>query len=671
MIEAAADAPWILPNLGAEEGRDWAAYPSQSHARVCARLFALLLPAQARLLHRGPGGRWFGEPAAAHWPACLGEPDEMAVAPWLAPQPPEAIAWLNTRALANALAAGGPDGRPARLAGPAPALVETLHDKGFALAAARALALHPAALDPLIHCLEPEALADTDRTIARLEAALAAWPAWTQGRFTLKPRHGSSGRGRVGGQGRVDTPALRGALARLARCGGALFEPWLERTRDLSVALHVAKAPGTPAVLASFELIATPSGVYRGHLGRLSAKGEAASGDPEDDRLRAGAAAVAARARDAGYFGPCGVDAFRYRAAGGEEAWRGAVELNARPTMGLVVWGLLERVRARGAARPARGAPLDGKGFLFALFDAQAEARARAVLARAGDALDVFDLGSPRARADDPLPRLCFSDDAALLRALARAATDGRVGRGRGRAAGRGSRRAGTVRGLQREDAKVERTAVLFDLGGVVLGSPLQAIRAYGASLGYAPDAINRVVARTAPTGAWSRLERGELALEPFYAEFEADCRIAGLVIDARHMMARMADASAPCPAMLEAIRRLRAAGFRAGALTNNWAQAEPTGTRDGTRALRGHFDLFIESSVEGLRKPDPALYRLACERLGVTPQAVIFLDDIGANLKPARTLGMATIKVEEPMAALAELSQLVGLDLIAAPSPT
>lgn len=210
----------------------------------------------------------------------------------------------------------------------------------------------------------------------------------------------------------------------------------------------------------------------------------------------------------------------------------------------------------------------------------------------------------------------------------------------------------------------MKRTAVLFDLGGVVLGSPLQAIRAYGESLGYEPDAINRVVAGTAPDGAWSRLERGELPLDRFYVEFEADCRAVDLAIDARVMLAHMAVATAPRPAMLEAIRRLRAAGFQTGALTNNWAPAEPTGANDGTRGLRGHFDVFIESSVEGLRKPDPAIYRLACARLRVAPEAVIFLDDIGANLKPAKILGMATIKVEDPAHALLALSQLVGLDL-------
>jgi len=210
------------------------------------------------------------------------------------------------------------------------------------------------------------------------------------------------------------------------------------------------------------------------------------------------------------------------------------------------------------------------------------------------------------------------------------------------------------------------REAVLFDLGGVVLGSPLQAIREYERSLGLARNAINRVVADTAPGGAWSRLERGEIGMDAFYGDFEADCLAAGLRIDARAMMQRMSGATAPRPIMLSAIARLRASGFRTGALTNNWSQADAEPARDGTRALRVHFDVFVESSVEGLRKPDPAIYRLACDRLGVSPERVVFLDDIGGNLKPARALGMATIKVEDPHEALAALSGLVGLDLLA-----
>ena len=147
--------------------------------------------------------------------------------------------------------------------------------------------------------------------------------------------------------------------------------------------------------------------------------------------------------------------------------------------------------------------------------------------------------------------------------------------------------------------------AVLFDLGGVVLGSPLHAIRAYEAELGYDRNAINRVAADTAPNGAWSRLERGELEMTDFYSAFEGDCRAAGLEIDARHMMTRMSEATAPRPEMLGAIEILKASGLRVGALTNNWAHStDDQGKSDGTRALKDRFHVFIESSVEGLRKP-------------------------------------------------------------------
>ncbi len=214
----------------------------------------------------------------------------------------------------------------------------------------------------------------------------------------------------------------------------------------------------------------------------------------------------------------------------------------------------------------------------------------------------------------------------------------------------------------------MKRSAVLFDLGGVVLGSPLQAIRDYEAELGLARNAINRVASDTAPGGAWSRLERGELSLPDFYPAFEADCRRAGIEMDAREMMQRMSQSARPRPSMLEAIARLRRAELRVGALTNNWAQTQDPATgdheSDGTRQLEVHFDVFIESSVEGLRKPDPAIYHLACERLGRRPEEVVFLDDIGGNLKPARALGMATIKVEDPTQALSQLSDLLGLPL-------
>jgi putative hydrolase of the HAD superfamily len=203
--------------------------------------------------------------------------------------------------------------------------------------------------------------------------------------------------------------------------------------------------------------------------------------------------------------------------------------------------------------------------------------------------------------------------------------------------------------------------AVIFDLGGVVLGSPLHAIAAYERELGIPAGLVNRVVADTGPAGAWGRLERGLLALEAFIPAFEADCAAAGGAIDARRMMERIAEASQPRPAMLAAIARLRAHGLRVAALTNNWVG---DGSGDGTRALRGHFDAFFESSVLGLQKPDPRIYRHACSALAIEPAEAVFLDDIGRNLKAAHALGMQTIKVDTPEQALAELARILGIPL-------
>jgi putative hydrolase of the HAD superfamily len=212
--------------------------------------------------------------------------------------------------------------------------------------------------------------------------------------------------------------------------------------------------------------------------------------------------------------------------------------------------------------------------------------------------------------------------------------------------------------------------AVVFDIGGVVQDSPLHVIARYERELGLEANAINRVVVATGERGAWARLERGELTVQSFYAPFEADCRAQGLTVDARHLMARIAEASVPRPRMLEAIRRIRVGGRKVAALTNNWVTEPPgRGPLGGGPARRRHdphFDVFVESAVVGLRKPDPRIYALVCERLELEPPRVAFLDDIGRNLKPARALGMATIKVDDPEQALRELGTLLELELSA-----
>ncbi len=406
--------PWILPNLGAEEGLDWRAYPSEPHARVAVRLLALLFSKSARIVHRDGGGVWRFESTAADWPSALGAPPDHAVLPWLDTSP-DAFAWIHTRSLADSLAAGLPGQPRIALAGPDPDCVHALHDKAFALEASRTLGLHSTDLDPLLLVLSPEDLGRPDETLARLTHALDTWPAWTGRRFTLKPRFGSSGRGRVGGEGQVDSPAVRGALARLARRGGAVFEPWLARSRDLSVVLHLSGADTAPSILASFEMLTTRSGVFRGHCGELDVDGGVYSGDPEDDRLRAGAADIARMASDRGFFGACGVDAFRYRTGEGDrEAWRGAVEFNARPTMGLVTYGLLRR------ALPHLPGPLAAPGraplaFLFTLLDERADGQRAAILERSGQDAHVIELAA-RPTPGEPRPLLIFGRDRKALR---------------------------------------------------------------------------------------------------------------------------------------------------------------------------------------------------------------------------------------------------------------
>jgi putative hydrolase of the HAD superfamily len=201
--------------------------------------------------------------------------------------------------------------------------------------------------------------------------------------------------------------------------------------------------------------------------------------------------------------------------------------------------------------------------------------------------------------------------------------------------------------------------AVLFDLGGVVVGSPLEAIARYEREHDVPAGSINRVVVTSGASGAWARLERGELTLEAFYPAFDADCGAAGCRVSARALMTLVAESIAPRPAMLGAVRRIRERGLLAAAVTNNWITED-----EGTGVLRPLFDAFIESSVAGLRKPDPRIYELACRTLGIAPAEAVLLDDIGANLKTARALGMTTLKVADPDAALGELEGLLGFPL-------
>jgi putative hydrolase of the HAD superfamily len=208
-------------------------------------------------------------------------------------------------------------------------------------------------------------------------------------------------------------------------------------------------------------------------------------------------------------------------------------------------------------------------------------------------------------------------------------------------------------------------SAVVFDLGGVLTESPMTAFAAYEAEAGLPDGLIRRLNSTDPDRNAWARFERNELDVAGFSAAFEAEAAAAGYRVDAARVLEALRGELRP--AMVEAVRRLRAAGLPLGMVSNNVAPMERTGPLG---ELLGLFDAVVESSVEGARKPEPEIYELTVARLSVAvdrplePADCAYLDDLGINLKPARALGMHTIKVVDPHAALAELSALVGFPL-------
>lgn len=265
---------------------------------------------------------------------------------WLDMFDPPAFDWLATPARHAWLADNAAQGAAGELDAPAPEIVRCVNDKAFTCSQARELALCPALIRSLVEVLSPEDCVDPDFA-ARIAGRLEAWPAWTGQNFTLKPRLGTAGRGRVSRLSEIP-----GAAKRLARAGGAILEPWLERTHDLSVQLYISRA-GELEVLGSTDLLTSPPGVAQGVAGRIADDGRSSSHSEHDDATRTAALQLAQAAHNSGYFGPCGVDAFEFRGPEGLEL-RPLVELNARFTMGTVALGQVSRAR-----------PSAGRAFVF------------------------------------------------------------------------------------------------------------------------------------------------------------------------------------------------------------------------------------------------------------------------------------------------------------------
>ncbi|MBW7972268.1 HAD-IA family hydrolase [Bradyrhizobium sp. BR 10289] len=206
--------------------------------------------------------------------------------------------------------------------------------------------------------------------------------------------------------------------------------------------------------------------------------------------------------------------------------------------------------------------------------------------------------------------------------------------------------------------------AVIFDFGGVLTSSPFEAFKRYETERGLPADIIRRTNAANHLENAWARFERAEVDIETFDKLFAAESRALGAEVRGRDVLPLLQGDLRP--EMVEALKRIKAQ-FKTGCITNN-LPANAIGSMTGRSLYIAEvmvlFDHVIESAKIGLRKPDPRIYQLMVETLKVDPKKCVYLDDLGVNLKPAREMGMTTIKVASGTQAIAELEAATGLKL-------
>jgi len=207
--------------------------------------------------------------------------------------------------------------------------------------------------------------------------------------------------------------------------------------------------------------------------------------------------------------------------------------------------------------------------------------------------------------------------------------------------------------------------AVIWDFGGVFTTSPFEAFNHYEARRGLPKDLIRRVNSTNSDHNAWALFERGEIDARAFDEKFLAESTALGHPVRGAEVLPLLSGEVRP--RMVAALLACKTR-FRVGCITNNvihghGPQMAPTPERaSAAQDIMAHFDAIIESSKAGIRKPDPRIYTMMCELLGVRAQACVYLDDLGINCKPAAMLGMRAIKVVSEEQTLADLEGATGL---------
>ena len=206
--------------------------------------------------------------------------------------------------------------------------------------------------------------------------------------------------------------------------------------------------------------------------------------------------------------------------------------------------------------------------------------------------------------------------------------------------------------------------AVIWDFGGVLTSSPFEAFARFETERGLPIDIIRRTNAANHFENAWAKFERAEIDLETFDELFAEESRALGAEVRGRDVLPLLSGSLRP--EMVNALKIVKQ-NHKTGCITNN-LPANAIGSASGrtlyVAEVMALFDHVIESAKIGLRKPDPKIYQMMIEALGVDPKACVYLDDLGVNLKPAREMGMATIKVVSAEQAIAELEDATGLKL-------
>ena len=211
--------------------------------------------------------------------------------------------------------------------------------------------------------------------------------------------------------------------------------------------------------------------------------------------------------------------------------------------------------------------------------------------------------------------------------------------------------------------------AVIWDFGGVFTTSPFEAFNRFERARSLPLDLIRGINATHPDHNAWALFERAQIDAAGFDVKFLEESTALGHPVRGAEVLPLLSGDVRP--AVVEALKLCKAR-FKVGCITNNMAQGHGAGmqaTKEGasrTAEIMLLFDAVIESSKAGVRKPDPRIYQMMCELLGVAPEACVYLDDLGVNCKPAAALGMKAIKVVGEGQLLSDLARATGLEAIA-----